>query len=130
MLQTSKIKPITLYFDSRNSKDRKILFNKELKEIEVKERDCSMHPPSSSELIEIHKKSNMPVSSLLNWEHPFFRKNFNPRDLHDRDYLKILTTYPSLLKTPFIVDKQTNLFSPIDNAKQIVAYKKSKRTSL
>ncbi|MCI5059365.1 MAG: hypothetical protein MRY83_24850 [Flavobacteriales bacterium] len=120
-------KSITLYYNSKQAKDRKILFNKELKEIKIQERDCSMNPPSSSELIEIHKQANMPASGLLNWEHPFFWKNFDPRRLSDRDYLKILATYPSLLRTPFILDEQEQNFSQIDTAKQIIAYKKSIR---
>lgn len=113
---------IKLYFHSENSIGKQIQAYVSASERKVLAIDISKTKVTGTQWTELAKGLGLPISSLINQEHPDFIKNYGDHpDLDDDDWLKLLDKKPEVLTTPIAIigERYVQLQSPSDFIKYI-----------
>lgn len=121
VISTDK-KEIKLYFHSENSLGKQILPYVLTSERKVLAIDISKTKVTGTQWVELAKGLGIPISDLINQEHPDFIKNYgNHPNLGDEDWLKILDKTPEVLTTAIAIigNHYVQLNSPSDFLKYI-----------
>lgn len=113
---------IKLYFHSENSIGKQILGYVLTSERKVLAIDISKTKVTGTQWTELAKGLGLPISGLINQEHPDFIKNYGDHpNLEEEDWLKILDKKPEVLTTPIAIigNRYVQLESPSDFIKFI-----------
>lgn len=113
---------IKLYFHSENSIGKQVQAYVLASEKKVITIDVSKTKVTGTQWTELAKGLGLPISGLINQEHPDFVKNYRDHpNLNDEDWLKILDKKPEVLTTPIAIigQKYVQLQGPADFVKYI-----------
>lgn len=113
---------IKLFFHSGSSIGKQIQAYVLASERKVLTIDISKTKVTGTQWTELAKGLELPISGLINKEHPDFTQYYDKNiDLDDEDWLKILDKNPQVLSTPIaIIGKSyVQLNSPSDFIKYI-----------
>ena len=84
--------------------------------------DISKTKVTGTQWAELAKGLNLPISGLINKEHPDFTHNYDKQlDLEDNDWLKIIENHPEVISTPIAIigNHFVQLHSPAEFVKYI-----------
>ncbi|TDU39573.1 hypothetical protein BXY82_1600 [Gelidibacter sediminis] len=113
---------IKLFFHSENSIGKQIQAYVSASEKKLLAIDISKTNVTGTQWTELAAGLGIPISDLINKEHPNFIKNYGDLvDLEPEDWLKILDKQPEVLTTPVAIigKKFVQLTSPSDFVKYI-----------
>ncbi|WP_027124634.1 arsenate reductase family protein [Gelidibacter mesophilus] len=119
---------IKLYFHSESSIGKQIQAYVLASERKILTIDISKTTVTGTQWTELAKGLGVPVSGLINKEHPDFTQHYDKRvDLDADDWLKILDKNPIVLSKPIAIigKKYVQLESPSDFIKYIEPDSKS-----
>ena len=109
-------KQITVFYDPESCRCLKVLAILRTHGLSVQEIDIVREPPTVEQLFEIAEMLGMPLSELVNREHPVYKRRFGDYDLSEEDWAKMIHKNPEILKNPIIIhgDKATLAASQSD----------------
>lgn len=113
---------IKLYFHSENSIGKQIQAYVSASERKILAIDISKTNVTGTQWTELAKGLGLPISGLINKEHPDFIKNYGDHpNLDDDGWLKVLDKKPEVLTTPIAIigERYVQLHSPSDFIKYI-----------
>ncbi len=113
---------IKLFFHSENSIGKQIQAYVLASEKKILTIDISKTKVTGTQWVELAKGLGVPISGLINQEHPDFVKNYGDHpNLEQDDWLKILDKQPEVLTTPIAIigEHFVQLKSPSDFVKYI-----------
>lgn len=96
----SSERQITLIYNSDSVRAKKTLALAQTKELPIREIDVLNTKLTGAQLAEIAKDLGIPVSELVNHEHPFYKEHFGIADFSDMDLLTMIEHNPQILKQP------------------------------
>lgn len=107
-------KQITIYYDPESSRCGKVLAIIRTQGLPIQDVDLIKNPPTEEQLLEIADMLGMPISEMINRDHPVYMKQFADLDLSDHDWVKMIRKHPEILKSPIIIhgDKAFLISSP------------------
>lgn len=113
---------IKLFFHSENSIGKQVQAYVLASEKKILTIDISKTNVTGTQWKELAEGLGLPVSELINKEHPDFVQNYGDNiDLEEEDWLKILDKKPEVLTTPIAIigHQYVQLTSPSDFVKYI-----------
>lgn len=113
---------IKLYFHSENRIGKQVQGYVMASEKKILTIDISKTNVTGTQWIELARGLGLPVSALINKEHPNFVNLYGENvDLEEEDWLKILDKNPEVLTTPIAIigGKYVQLHSPGDFVKYL-----------
>ncbi|MEO8774389.1 MAG: hypothetical protein ABI371_08710 [Gelidibacter sp.] len=113
---------IKLYFHSGSSIGQQIQAYVLTSERKILTIDISKTKVTGTQWTELAKGLNLPISGLINKEHPDFTNHYDKNiDLEEEDWLKVIEKHPEVITTPIaIIGKRfVQLRSPSDFIKYI-----------
>ncbi|WP_289039103.1 hypothetical protein [uncultured Zobellia sp.] len=115
-------KKITLYYNSENSIGKQTYAYVESADEDILAIDISKTNVTGTQWAEIAHNMNVPVGSLVNQDHPEFKKKYGNEkvDLDEHDWLRILEKSPSTLAFPVVIKGER--FIPIHNPSDFVKF--------
>ena len=94
---------ITVYYSSRSERVKQALAYARTKGIAVLEIDISKTPLTGTQIAEIAAMLNIPISDLVNQEHPAYSEKFIHRDLNEEDWITMIKENPEILRQPIAI---------------------------
>lgn len=95
---------IKLFFNSGSSIGKQVQAYVLASERKILTIDISKTKVTGTEWVELAKGLNLPISDLINKEHPDFTHNYKKdTNLDDDDWLKIIDKHPEVISTPIAI---------------------------
>jgi arsenate reductase-like glutaredoxin family protein len=113
---------IKLYYNSETSLGKQTLAYVEASDKKILTIDISKTKVTGTQWLEIADKLNVPISALVNQEHPDFVQNYGDKqvNLEQNDWLKLLEKHPIIIKCPIVING--NQFLQIKNPSDFAKY--------
>ncbi len=112
---------IKLYYNSEASLGKQTLSYIKASEKKVLAIDISKTNVTGTQWVEIVDNLNIPISELVNQEHPDFVKVYGDKkvDLNENDWLKIVEKHPTVISNPIVIygNKFIKIETPSDFTK-------------
>lgn len=99
----SSKRQITLIYNSDSVRAKKTLALAQTKELPIREIDVLTTKLTGEQLSEIANDLNMPIQSLVNQEHPYYKEHFGDAKFSDMDLLTMIEHNPQILKQPIAI---------------------------
>ncbi len=114
-IATSK-RQITFIYNSDSVRARKALALIQTKELPIREIDVLTTKLTRAQLADIASDLNLPISELVNQDHPYFQEHFGHADFSDMEWLTMIEHNPQILKQPIAMmgDKTILVDTPTD----------------
>ncbi|HKK39407.1 MAG TPA: ArsC/Spx/MgsR family protein [Cryomorphaceae bacterium] len=98
-IETSN-RQVTLYYNSKSEKDKKILATAQAKGYAVIEIDLQKTELTGTQIVELADRLNVPVKELVNQEHATYKTKFENHDYSTDDWIKMIQNNPEILRHP------------------------------
>jgi arsenate reductase len=96
-------KQITVYYDPDSCRCGKVMALLRTQGLPIQEVDITLDPLTEEQIFEIATMLNLPISELVNRDHPVFMKRFGDSDFSDEDWAKMIHNNPQIMKTPIVI---------------------------
>lgn len=118
----------TLIFHSETSLGKQTLAYLKSSDYDIRTIDISESKITGTQWIDISKQLNMPLSQLVEQEHPNFKKNYDsPTNLSSTDWIKVLQKHPIVLRYPIVINSHS--YHIIETPSQIAKLLENEQTS-
>lgn len=91
---------ITLYYSSKSSRAKQTLAYAKAEGLPILEIDIIKNKLTGTQLLELAAKLNMEIKDLVNQEHPSYSQKFEPHELSETDWIKMIQQNPDIMKQP------------------------------
>lgn len=110
---------ITVFYDPDSCRCLKVLAIIRAQGFPILDIDITRDPPSEEQLFEIADLLQMPLSELVNKDHPVYRRRFGEYDFSEEDWAKMIHKNPQILKNPIVIhgEKAFLISSPMEATK-------------
>jgi arsenate reductase (glutaredoxin) len=110
------IRQITFIYNSESVRAKKALALAQTKELPIWEIDVMKTKLTGAQLASIANDLDLPISELVNREHPYFKEQFGDAEFSDMEWLTMIEHNPQILKQPIVMlgDKTILVDTPTD----------------
>ncbi|MGB5369314.1 MAG: ArsC/Spx/MgsR family protein [Flavobacteriaceae bacterium] len=91
---------ITLFYNSKSGRFKKTLAYAKAEGLPILEIDILKTPLTGTQIAELADKLGIGIADLVNQEHPAYTSKFEPHDLSDDDWIKMIRHNPEIMKQP------------------------------
>ena len=98
---------LTLYYHSESSLGKQALAYLNASDRDINPIDISKTKVTGTQWVDIAKNLNMPLSELIDQDHPDFESNYDsPNNLSTDDWIKVIQNSPIALRYPILINGQ------------------------
>ncbi len=107
---------ITIIYNSESVRAKKALALVQTKKLPIREIDLMKTKLTGAQLAGIANDLHLPISELVNREHPYFKQQFGHAEFSDMEWLTMIEHNPQILKQPIVIfgDKIILVETPTD----------------
>ncbi|MCK0131608.1 hypothetical protein MWU59_08840 [Flavobacteriaceae bacterium F08102] len=107
---------ITLFYNSDSKRAKQTLAYAKAEGYPIREIDMLKTKVTGTQLAELADKLQLHIKDLVNQEHPAYTSLFEPHNLSDNDWIKMIQHNPKIMKQPIALrgDKTILVETPTD----------------
>ena len=91
---------ITIFYHSQSGRAKQTLAYAYAEGLPVEEVDILKTPLTGTQIAELADRLGLPISDLVNQEHPSYKKQFEKADFDEEDWIKMIRKHPEIMKQP------------------------------
>jgi len=109
---------ITLFYNSNSTRAKQTLAYAKAEGYPIREIDLLKTKLTGTQLAELADKLHVHIKDLVNQEHPAYSSVFEPHNLSENDWIKMIQHNPQIMKQPIALRGEKTLL--IDNPTAIL----------